>query len=175
MLTEAAIMGKRDGLRGLKENVIVGRLIPAGTGLAFHKARKSKEMSDRERFDQIAAEESFEFGTPEVARRRTAASCGVSRWVWVSRPRLHDRSAVKAARFRPGGFFCAIVRSANRVQSAGCELLSLVKSDAFTPRRPRPFNVPFARNPQRSIRLPRVSRPAGRIVEHVPQAATRWC
>ena len=34
VLTEAAIMGKRDDLRGLKENVIVGRLIPAGTGLA---------------------------------------------------------------------------------------------------------------------------------------------
>lgn len=58
-------MGKRDDLRGLKENVIVGRLIPAGTGLAFHKARKAKESSDRERFDQIAAEEAFEFGTPE--------------------------------------------------------------------------------------------------------------
>jgi DNA-directed RNA polymerase subunit beta' len=40
VLTEAAIMGKRDGLRGLKENVIVGRLIPAGTGLAYHDARK---------------------------------------------------------------------------------------------------------------------------------------
>jgi DNA-directed RNA polymerase subunit beta' len=36
-------MGKRDGLRGLKENVIVGRLIPGGTGLAFHRARKEKE------------------------------------------------------------------------------------------------------------------------------------
>ncbi|MEP7084454.1 MAG: hypothetical protein ABI854_06915, partial [Betaproteobacteria bacterium] len=35
-----AIMGKKDDLRGLKENVIVGRLIPAGTGLAFHNARK---------------------------------------------------------------------------------------------------------------------------------------
>ena len=34
-------MGKRDELRGLKENVIVGRLIPAGTGLAFHRMRKS--------------------------------------------------------------------------------------------------------------------------------------
>ncbi|HWV63810.1 MAG TPA: DNA-directed RNA polymerase subunit beta', partial [Oxalicibacterium sp.] len=43
VLTEAAIMGKRDGLRGLKENVIVGRLIPGGTGLAFHRARKEKE------------------------------------------------------------------------------------------------------------------------------------
>ena len=41
VLTEAAIMGKRDELRGLKENVIVGRLIPAGTGLAYHRARRS--------------------------------------------------------------------------------------------------------------------------------------
>ena len=40
VLTEAAIMGKRDELRGLKENVIVGRLIPAGTGLAYHRTRR---------------------------------------------------------------------------------------------------------------------------------------
>ena len=46
VLTEAAIMGKRDNLRGLKENVIVGRLIPAGTGLAYRKARKAKENLD---------------------------------------------------------------------------------------------------------------------------------
>jgi DNA-directed RNA polymerase subunit beta' len=43
VLTEAAIMGKKDDLRGLKENVIVGRLIPAGTGLAYHRARKDRE------------------------------------------------------------------------------------------------------------------------------------
>ncbi|MDO8450369.1 MAG: DNA-directed RNA polymerase subunit beta' [Rhodoferax sp.] len=50
VLTEAAIMGKRDELRGLKENVIVGRLIPAGTGLAYHEARKVREnMDDVER------------------------------------------------------------------------------------------------------------------------------
>jgi len=42
VLTEAAIMGKRDELRGLKENVIVGRLIPAGTGLAYHLIRKAQ-------------------------------------------------------------------------------------------------------------------------------------
>jgi DNA-directed RNA polymerase subunit beta' len=42
VLTEAAIMGKRDDLRGLKENVIVGRLIPAGTGLAYHNIRKAQ-------------------------------------------------------------------------------------------------------------------------------------
>ena len=45
VLTEAAIMGKRDDLRGLKENVIVGRLIPAGTGLAYHKARHQTERT----------------------------------------------------------------------------------------------------------------------------------
>ncbi|MFJ3047379.1 DNA-directed RNA polymerase subunit beta' [Herbaspirillum chlorophenolicum] len=48
VLTEAAIMGKKDGLRGLKENVIVGRLIPAGTGLAFHRARKEKDVWEAE-------------------------------------------------------------------------------------------------------------------------------
>jgi DNA-directed RNA polymerase subunit beta' len=42
VLTEAAIMGKRDELRGLKENVIVGRLIPAGTGLAYHRNRRAQ-------------------------------------------------------------------------------------------------------------------------------------
>ena len=41
VLTEAAIMGKRDDLRGLKENVIVGRLIPAGTGLSYHRSRRA--------------------------------------------------------------------------------------------------------------------------------------
>jgi DNA-directed RNA polymerase subunit beta' len=44
VLTEAAIMGKKDDLRGLKENVIVGRLIPAGTGLAYHSTRKKKDV-----------------------------------------------------------------------------------------------------------------------------------
>lgn len=42
VLTEAAVTGKRDHLRGLKENVVVGRLIPAGTGLAYHAERKRK-------------------------------------------------------------------------------------------------------------------------------------
>ncbi|MDN3653301.1 DNA-directed RNA polymerase subunit beta' [Thalassotalea ponticola] len=42
VLTEAAVAGKKDDLRGLKENVIVGRLIPAGTGYAYHKNRAAK-------------------------------------------------------------------------------------------------------------------------------------
>ncbi len=46
VLTEASIMGKRDELRGLKENVIVGRLIPAGTGLAYHRARRMQALGE---------------------------------------------------------------------------------------------------------------------------------
>ncbi|WP_227431331.1 DNA-directed RNA polymerase subunit beta' [Psychrobacter sp. I-STPA6b] len=42
VLTAAAVTGKVDELRGLKENVVVGRLIPAGTGLAYHESRKKK-------------------------------------------------------------------------------------------------------------------------------------
>lgn len=45
VLTEAAIMGKKDELRGLKENVIVGRLVPAGTGLSFHNKRKGQNKT----------------------------------------------------------------------------------------------------------------------------------
>ena len=48
VLTEAAVTGKRDYLRGLKENVVVGRLIPAGTGLAYHSERKRVRDSDSE-------------------------------------------------------------------------------------------------------------------------------
>ncbi|HZY15515.1 MAG TPA: DNA-directed RNA polymerase subunit beta', partial [Ramlibacter sp.] len=57
VLTEAAIMGKRDELRGLKENVIVGRLIPAGTGMAYHVARKAKDQMDEAERRAIAEAE----------------------------------------------------------------------------------------------------------------------
>jgi DNA-directed RNA polymerase subunit beta' len=60
VLTEAAIMGKRDELRGLKENVIVGRLIPAGTGMAYHDARKAKEEMDETERRAIALQEAEE-------------------------------------------------------------------------------------------------------------------
>ncbi|WP_042426938.1 DNA-directed RNA polymerase subunit beta' [Comamonas granuli] len=60
VLTEAAIMGKRDELRGLKENVIVGRLIPAGTGLAYHQARKAKDAMDEAERRAIAEAEAAE-------------------------------------------------------------------------------------------------------------------
>ena len=60
VLTEAAIMGKRDELRGLKENVIVGRLIPAGTGLAYHKARAAKDAMDEAERRAITEAEAVE-------------------------------------------------------------------------------------------------------------------
>ncbi|MAY57407.1 MAG: DNA-directed RNA polymerase subunit beta' [Gammaproteobacteria bacterium] len=47
VLTEAAVTGKRDHLRGLKENVVVGRLIPAGTGLAYHESRRQQAAASR--------------------------------------------------------------------------------------------------------------------------------
>jgi DNA-directed RNA polymerase subunit beta' len=67
VLTEAAIMGKKDTLRGLKENVIVGRLIPAGTGLAYHRARKMKESWEAdERAALLAAEKEIFTPAAEV-------------------------------------------------------------------------------------------------------------
>ena len=44
VLTDAATRGARDDLRGLKENVIVGRLIPAGTGYAYHQDRQRRRL-----------------------------------------------------------------------------------------------------------------------------------
>jgi DNA-directed RNA polymerase subunit beta' len=58
VLTEAAVTGKRDNLRGLKENVVVGRLIPAGTGLAYHaerKRRKDEELAASEASTVVSA------------------------------------------------------------------------------------------------------------------------
>jgi len=66
VLTEAAIMGKRDELRGLKENVIVGRLIPAGTGMAYHQARKVKEEMDEAERRAIADAEAAELAIAQA-------------------------------------------------------------------------------------------------------------
>ncbi len=56
VLTEASTRGARDELRGLKENVIVGRLIPAGTGLAYHKERRRKRLRELPSFDVVSEE-----------------------------------------------------------------------------------------------------------------------
>jgi len=50
VLTEGAVTGKRDYLRGLKENVVVGRLIPAGTGLTYHNERKRRQQQELDPF-----------------------------------------------------------------------------------------------------------------------------
>ncbi|MEY4212219.1 MAG: DNA-directed RNA polymerase subunit beta' [Burkholderiaceae bacterium] len=74
VLTEAAIMGKRDDLRGLKENVIVGRLIPAGTGLAFHRARKAKEAAEAQEQAALAAAEALFDPVPSDAGSEAEAA-----------------------------------------------------------------------------------------------------
>ena len=56
VLTEAAVRGAQDDLRGLKENVIVGRLIPAGSGYSYHRARRRISASEKARAE---AEELF--------------------------------------------------------------------------------------------------------------------
>jgi DNA-directed RNA polymerase subunit beta' len=51
VLTEAATTGRKDNLRGLKENVVVGRLIPAGTGLAMMRQEKVEVEDDPDSMD----------------------------------------------------------------------------------------------------------------------------
>ena len=67
VLTEGAVTGKKDHLRGLKENVVVGRLIPAGTGLAYHSERKRKRAA------QKAADGGSTVSAEEVQAALTAA------------------------------------------------------------------------------------------------------
>ncbi|QWE12556.1 DNA-directed RNA polymerase subunit beta' [Polynucleobacter sp. AP-Titi-500A-B4] len=76
VLTEAAIMGKTDTLRGLKENVIIGRLIPAGTGLSYRRARKVREQFERDRAQMIAAEEEALANAPVEIEAEVVAPTG---------------------------------------------------------------------------------------------------
>ena len=69
-------MGKRDELRGLKENVIVGRLIPAGTGMAFHQARKVKEDMDETERRAIALQEAEELASAQLATLEAQTNAG---------------------------------------------------------------------------------------------------
>jgi DNA-directed RNA polymerase subunit beta' len=78
VLTEAAIMGKRDELRGLKENVIVGRLIPAGTGMAYHQARKAKDQMDEAERRAIAESEAADLASATEGATVPEASEGAA-------------------------------------------------------------------------------------------------
>jgi DNA-directed RNA polymerase subunit beta' len=74
VLTEAAVRGTRDNLRGLKENVIVGRLIPAGTGLAYHSQRRKNAsgLTDSE-MEALAGPVSVAVEAPAPAAVETVA------------------------------------------------------------------------------------------------------
>ncbi len=78
VLTEAAIMGKKDELRGLKENVIVGRLIPAGTGLAYHRARKEKEQNEAQEQAALTAAEAMFMQPGELAQQQAEAEAAAA-------------------------------------------------------------------------------------------------
>ncbi|MCK0746649.1 DNA-directed RNA polymerase subunit beta' [Chromohalobacter nigrandesensis] len=67
VLTEAAVSGKRDYLRGLKENVVVGRLVPAGTGLAHHAERRRKREDDGHTVNPSASDVEQELGAQLTA------------------------------------------------------------------------------------------------------------
>jgi DNA-directed RNA polymerase subunit beta' len=87
VLTEAAVRGSIDRLGGLKENVIVGRLIPAGTGLAYHKDRRRKRREERE-LEAEAGGAKLELVTAEVEEAIKEALSNVS---------LGDLAAVREA------------------------------------------------------------------------------
>jgi DNA-directed RNA polymerase subunit beta' len=75
VLTEAAVRGTRDPLRGLKENVIVGRLIPAGTGLAYHEDRRRRRQGmGMSEADMAEAVEAVDAGVPETPAKEAVAS-----------------------------------------------------------------------------------------------------
>ena len=83
MLTEAAVTSKRDHLRGLKENVVVGRLIPAGTGLAYHKERRAQREQELQvrlaREQGATADETEQLLKEELAREeQRGVSSGLS-------------------------------------------------------------------------------------------------
>jgi DNA-directed RNA polymerase subunit beta' len=66
VMTEAAVRGSKDSLRGLKENVIVGRLIPAGTGLAYHEdRRRRRDLEPLEIAEEMAAVDAAESAATE--------------------------------------------------------------------------------------------------------------
>jgi DNA-directed RNA polymerase subunit beta' len=71
VLTEAAVRGLRDDLRGLKENVIVGRLIPAGTGYAHHEDRRRTQ-------EEILSAELKELDVQQQARAASEAAAAAA-------------------------------------------------------------------------------------------------
>jgi DNA-directed RNA polymerase subunit beta' len=74
VLTEAAVRGLRDELRGLKENVIVGRLIPAGTGFAHHaERRRTREQDFAEQLQELEESQAAQAAAQKAAEEEAAA------------------------------------------------------------------------------------------------------
>ena len=69
VLTEASVNGKIDELRGLKENVIVGRLIPSGTGFAYHSDRRRRQALEEDVLEPEAVEAAFASALAEEGER----------------------------------------------------------------------------------------------------------
>ena len=69
VLTEASVNGKIDELRGLKENVIVGRLIPSGSGFAYHSDRRRRQALEEEVLEPEAVEAAFASALAEEGER----------------------------------------------------------------------------------------------------------
>ena len=69
VLTEASVNGKIDELRGLKENVIVGRLIPSGSGFAYHADRRRRQALEEEALEPEAVEAAFASALAEEGER----------------------------------------------------------------------------------------------------------
>ena len=69
VLTEASVNGKVDELRGLKENVIVGRLIPSGSGFAYHSDRRRRQALDEDVLEPEAVEAAFASALAEESER----------------------------------------------------------------------------------------------------------
>ena len=92
MLTEAAVRGLKDDLRGLKENVIVGRLIPAGTGFAAHAHRRKRaDGLERRSFMDVGGavgevEEAAASARKRAPRAEAAGSVGFIRRVHIGGP-----------------------------------------------------------------------------------------
>ena len=104
VLTEAAVRGMQDDLRGLKENVIVGRLIPAGTGYRYHadkrRTREEQLSEELKGLEQAAPE-------PQSSRRRTRRR---------RRPPSRKRSLRLGGAGHPAPLCLTAFRSANRIR-----------------------------------------------------------
>ncbi len=100
VLTEAAVRGLRDDLRGLKENVIVGRLIPAGTGFAHHaERRRTREQDLAEQLKELeeqAGEAEAEASSEAEAAAEAATEAAAAKWL----PKPRRRQVRKALRKR---------------------------------------------------------------------------